>query len=52
MPVAATRAAAAPGDPLPVTVTLETLDPRDVRPDSALRVTAVLRNTGLTRPAR
>ena len=44
--MAATRAAAAPGDPLPVTVTLETLDPRDVRPDSALRVTAVLRNTG------
>ena len=29
-----------------MTVTLETLDPRDVRPDSALRVTAVLRNTG------
>jgi len=40
------RTAAAPGDPLPVTVTLEALDPRDVRPDSALRVTALLRNTG------
>ena len=41
---AAARAAGAPGDPLPVSVTLESLEPRDVRTDSELRVTAVLRN--------
>jgi hypothetical protein len=41
---AAARAAGAPGDPLPVSVTLESLEPRDVRADSELRVTAVLRN--------
>jgi hypothetical protein len=44
-PSAAVRAAAAPGDPLPVSVTLEGLEPHDVRPDSELRVTALLRNT-------
>ena len=57
-PAAAPRAAAAapaavptrnaPGDPLPVSVTLEALEPRDVRADSTLRVVAVLRNTGDT----
>ncbi|HZB48289.1 MAG TPA: DUF6049 family protein, partial [Mycobacteriales bacterium] len=46
VPAGAARAAAAPGDPLPVSVTLQTLEPRDVRADSELRVTAVLRNTG------
>ena len=35
---------AAPADP--VTVTLQSLEPRDVRPDSPVQVTAVLRNTG------
>jgi hypothetical protein len=45
-PAAAARAAAAPGDSLPVAVTLEALEPRDVRADSQLRVTALLRNTG------
>ena len=39
-------ALAAPGDPLPVTVTLERLEPRDLRPDTPIRVTALLRNTG------
>lgn len=43
-PIAAPVAAAAPGDP--VTVTIEALEPRDIRPDSAVTVTAVLRNTG------
>lgn len=45
-PASAARAAAAPGDPLPVSVTLERLEPRDARADSELQVTALLRNTG------
>ncbi len=44
-PASAARAAAAPGDP-PVSVTLQSLEPRDVRADSEIRVTALLRNTG------
>ncbi|MFL6129013.1 MAG: DUF6049 family protein [Mycobacteriales bacterium] len=43
---AASQVAAAPGDPLPVAVTLAGLEPRDLRPDSELRVTALLHNTG------
>lgn len=40
-------APAAPGDdPLPVTVTLEKLEPRDLRPETPITVTATLRNTG------
>ncbi|CAA9275284.1 MAG: hypothetical protein AVDCRST_MAG41-3195 [uncultured Corynebacteriales bacterium] len=39
-------ALAAPGDLLPVTVTLERLEPRDLRPDTPITVTALLRNTG------
>jgi hypothetical protein len=50
-PVAAGTASAAPPsgraapDPLPVSVTVEALEPRDLRPDSTVRVVAVLRNT-------
>jgi hypothetical protein len=44
LPVTAT---AAPGDPvLPVTVTLERLEPRDLRPDTPVQITATLRNSG------
>ena len=39
-----TRAAPAPAGP--VSVTLETLDPHDVKPTSNVQVTAVIRNTG------
>jgi hypothetical protein len=38
-------AAAAPAPTGPVSVTLERLEPHDVRPDSTVQVTAVLRNT-------
>jgi hypothetical protein len=45
-PLPATASAqAAPADGA-VTVTLEALEPRDVRPDSPITVTALLRNTG------
>jgi Family of unknown function (DUF6049) len=50
-PAAADRAArpvtkAAPGDELPVEITLNQLEPREVRPDSPIAVIATLRNTG------
>jgi hypothetical protein len=38
-------ASAAPEPSAPVTVTLQSLQPRDIRPDSTVQVTAVLRNT-------
>ena len=39
----AAPASAAPADP--VTVTLQSLEPHDLRPDSTVQVTALLRNT-------
>jgi hypothetical protein len=40
-----TAASAAPAPPGPVIVTLQTLQPQDVRPDSTIQITALLRNT-------
>jgi Family of unknown function (DUF6049) len=46
LPFAGTAGAAAADPTAPVTVTLQSLEPRDVRPDSTVRVVALLRNTG------
>ncbi|HEX6756040.1 MAG TPA: DUF6049 family protein, partial [Mycobacteriales bacterium] len=47
VPAAVPGSRAAPADTdLPVTVTVTGLEPRDIRPDSAVIVAAVLRNTG------
>jgi Family of unknown function (DUF6049) len=43
---AATATPDAGQQPLPVKVTIERLDPRDVRPDTPIKVVAVLHNTG------
>jgi hypothetical protein len=44
-PAGAAPRAAAPADPTGIAVMIDALEPRDVRPGSALVVTAVLRNT-------